>query len=435
MSTPRDRWSRRQILGLLSGMIASVPPIAGWQMPESRTREDLASGLSASDLQLLDDIERAAFQFFWREVGLSTGLVKDRATTQSTDTGTLSSIASTGFGLTGFCIADLHGYQPRAALKQRIMSILNFLLTRVEAENGFFYHYMDLNTGARAGASEISSIDTAILVCGALSCREYFNDVRITELATELYNRVNWRWMLNQGSTLSKGWVPESGFMRDRWHTYSEAMMLYLLAMGSATHAIPPTSWNAWTRPLYDYQGLRYITGKAPLFIHQFSHAWFDFRKRRDSFADYFQNSVVATQAHKLFCLSLATRFPDYTAALWGISASDTVNGYAAWGGPPAMGPIDGSIVPSASAGSIPFLPSDCLAVLRNIHTNFSRAWTRYGFVNAFNPLTGWYDPYVVGIGTGIALLMAENYRTQLIWNTFMKAPEIHRAMSLAGFT
>jgi hypothetical protein len=132
--------------------------------------------------------------------------------------------------------------------------------------------------------------------------------------------------------------------------------------------------------------------------------------------------------------LSLATRFPDYTDELWGISASDTVNGYAAWGGPPAMGPIDGSIVPSAAAGSIPFLPSDCLAVLGNIRSEFSQAWTTYGFVNAFNPLTRWYDPYVVGIGTGITLLMAENYRTQLVWKTFMKAPEILRAMDLAGF-
>jgi hypothetical protein len=293
---------------------------------------------------------------------------------------------------------------------------------------------MNLNTGERMVGSEISSVDTAILICGALACREYFEDQRITQLATALYDRVNWCWMLNGGSTLSRAWRPEKGFSIGRWDTYAEEMMLYLLAMGSTNHAIPARCWKAWSRPVLDYQGLRYITSRAPLFIHQFSHAWIDFRNKRDAFADYFENSVLATRAHKLFCLSLATRFQDYAVDLLDISASDFPHGYAAWGGPPSMGPIDGSIVPSATAGSVPFLPSDCLTVLRNIRANFLQAWTRYGFVDSFNPLTGWYDPYVVGIGAGITLLMMENYRTQLLWNTFMKAPEIRRAMNLAGF-
>ena len=240
--------------------------------------------------------------------------------------------------------------------------------------------------------------------------------------------------MMSDGPTLSHGWTPEHGFLLTRWASYSEAMMLYLLAIGSRTNPIPASSWHAWARPTISYQGMTYITSKAPLFIHQFSHAWIDFRDKRDAFANYFTNSVTATRAHKVFCLSLVSQFPDYNDSFWGLSSSDDPRDYVAWGGPPAMGPIDGSIVPSAAGGSIPFLPEDTLAVLENIYHNFPAAWTRYGYVNAFNPLTGWYDPDVVGIGLGIVALMTENYRTELVWKTFMKNSEITKAMMLAGF-
>lgn len=241
---------------------------------------------------------------------------------------------------------------------------------------------------------------------------------------------------MNGQSTLSHGWTPEHGFLLSHWRSYSESMMLYLLAIGSRTYPIPASSWRAWVRPTLTYHGMTYITSKAPLFIHQFSHAWIDFRNKRDAFANYFINSVTATRAHKLFCLSLANQFPDYSDNLWGISSSDNPRDrdYAAWGGPPAMGPIDGTLVPSEAGGSILFLPEDTLAVLENIYDHFPAAWTHYGFVNAFNPLTGWYDPDVVGIGLGIVGLMAENYRTQLVWKSFMKNSEINKAMVLVGF-
>ena len=401
-------------------------------MPASKSAPAVAP---ASRAQLLDANRRAAFQFFWEQASPVTGLMKDRVATHGADAGTLSSIASTGFGLAGLCIADSRRYRPSAPIKQRVITVLNFLLTQAPTLNGFFYHFMNMNTGERAGNSELSSVDTAILLCGVLTCRAHFQDAQIADLATQIYNRIDWHWMLNGGPTLCRAWSPEEGFHPGRWDSYAEMMMLYLLAIGSPTHPIPPSSWGAWARPMLDYQGLRYITGYAPLFIHQFSHAWIDFRNKRDAYADYFNNSVVATKAHKLFCLSLAARFPDYTDNVWGISASDSVRGYVAWGGPPAMGPIDGSLVPSAAAGSLPFLPEEMLGVLQNIYAKFSpRAWTRYGFVNAFNPLTGWYDPDVVGIALGITLLMIENYQTQFVWNTFMKNPEIDKAMALVGF-
>jgi len=172
----------------------------------------------------------------------------------------------------------------------------------------------------------------------------------------------------------------------------------------------------------------------APLFVHQYSQAWFDFRNKRDRYTDYFENSVIATDVHRRFCLQLNEQFIDYTNALWGITASDSDKGYVIWGGPPAMGPIDGTIVPAATGGSLPFLPDATMRVLRTIFDHYSGAWCRYGFVDAFNPLNNWYDTDVIGIDTGITMLMAENARTGFVWDTFMKNEEAQRGMEIAGF-
>ena len=324
----------------------------------------------------------------------------------------------------------------------RVQATLQFLAGTMQpaGKNGFLYHFVDQSSGARAFSSEVSSIDTAILLCGILTCRQYFTDATIKSLATQIYGNVDFQWMLNGGATLSMGWTPENGFLATRWDHYSELMMLYLLAMGAPNpmFAIPATSWAAWSRPGIQYQGLAYISGSDPLFVHQYSHAWFDFRNKRDAFTDYFQNSITATQAHRLFCISLAPQFPDYSADLWGITASDSRSGYVAWGGPSAqggtIGPVDGTIVPCATAGSLPFDFSETIHVLRWIRGHYAQAWQRYGYVDAFNPLNGWYDPDVIGIDVGISMLMAENQRTQLVWNTLMKNPEVQSAVQMAGF-
>ncbi len=431
------RLSRRDALSLIGKTAAVAVTAGGAGTLHGAWGEDRNLGLGPATVlrpALLDSLQRASFRFFWEQASPITGLVKDRASGRTGDQRTLSSIAATGFGLTALCIADSRRYQSPDRIKRRVTTTLDFLLTRAPAVNGFFYHYMDMNGGARAVGSEISSIDTAILLCGCLICREYFQDAQISGLADRIYDRVNWQWMLNGRPTLSHGWTPESGFLPERWDTYCELMMLYLLAIGSRTYPIPPASWNAWSRPVMEYRGLRYISAATPLFVHQFSHAWVDFRNKRDAFANYFINSVTATQAHKLFCLSLAHKFADYDENLWGISSSDSPKGFVVWGGPPVIGPIDGTIVPSAAAGSIPFLPSETLAVLQNIHDHFPAAWTRYGFVDSFNPLTGWYDTDVVGIAAGISALMAENYQTEFVWKTFMKNAQMSRAMSLVGF-
>jgi hypothetical protein len=179
---------------------------------------------------------------------------------------------------------------------------------------------------------------------------------------------------------------------------------------------------------------MRYIGSFAPLFVHQYSQAWFDFRGKRDKYTDYFQNSVTATQVHRRFCIELRRQFPDYNEDFWGITASDSEHGYVVWGGPPAVGPIDGTVAPHAAGGSLPFLPADTMRVLRNIRANFPQAWCCYGFVDALNPLNGWYDTDVVGIDVGITMVMAENARTGYIWKVFMENPEAQQGMKKAGF-
>lgn len=435
---PRPRITRRDLLRLGGVGILSSPFLA---FPGCGKSDSHSPGPShgpayqGTDAQLLDEIQNSIFSFFWNECSPVTGQVKDRALATGGGTETMSSIAATGFGLTSLCIGDSRGYGKTSAISARVLATLQFIYNQLPNVNGFFYHFVDMNTGARWQTCELSSIDSSILLCGVLTARQYFADQEIKDLATQIYNRVNWPWMLNGGATFSMGWTPESGFIASRWDHYCELMMIYLLAIGSPTSPVAASTWDAWTRPTISYQGLQYISAGDPLFVHQYSHAWFDFRNKQDAYTNYFTNSVNATQAHKLFCLSLQKQFPDYANDLWGISASDYVGGYTAWGGPPASGPIDGTIVPCATGGSLPFLYPDCITVLRNLRGVYAnRAWTRYSYIDAFNPLTGWVDADVLGIDLGITMLMAENYRTGLVWQTFMKNPEVQTAMQKVGF-
>jgi Uncharacterized protein conserved in bacteria len=392
------------------------------------------SSLSPQDDEFLNELEQANFLFFWEQANPKTGLIRDRCNVRANEENVVASIASSGFGLTAICIAQKRGFISYAEARLRVVQSLSFLWHKVPTHRGFFFHFANINTGERVWDSEISSVDTAILLCGVLTCRQHFQDKDIDELAHAIFARVDWTWLSEDTSLLSHGWTPELGFIPSRWDYYSELMMMYLLGMGSSSNPLKKDAWLAWKRTAFEYDGLRYIGSFAPLFVHQYSQAWFDFRNKRDQFADYFQNSITATEAHRIFCVGLNVQFSDYSNALWGITASDSERGYVAWGGPPATGPIDGTIVPAATGGSIPFLPAKTMRVLRTIHDHYPKAWCRYGFVDAFNPLTDWYDTDVIGIDTGITMLMAENARTGFVWNTFMKNPEAKRGMELAGF-
>ena len=444
--SPGRQGSRRRVLRQMASFSLGLPfsqtrvfPFLDLAAPhpQSRGPQDkpaTPSSLSPQDDQFLEELEHANFLFFWEQANPQTGLIRDRANVRTQDASTAASIASVGFGLTAICIGEKRGFVSHSDARLRVIQSLSFLWHKLPTHRGFFYHFAHIDTGERIWDSEVSSVDTAMLLCGILTCRQHFQDATIDQLARAIFDRVDWTWLSEDTGLLPHGWTPEFGFLPYKWDRYSELMMMYLLGMGSTSHPLHSDAWFAWKRTVFEYDGLRYIGSFAPLFVHQYSQAWFDFRGKRDRYANYFENSVIATEVHRRFCVEMNEQFSDYSNALWGITASDSEAGYVVWGGPPAMGPIDGTIVPAAAGGSLPFQPSATIRVLRTIREHYPKAWCRYGFVDAFNPLKDWYDTDVVGIDTGITMLMAENARTGFVWETFMKNPEARRGMAVAGF-
>ena len=410
-----------------------------------KTREAISSQphLSAADDAFVEGLSKRTFRYFREQADPQTGLVHDRARADNSamdeNHRDVASIAATGFGLTALCIAAEHSWIDGGEARNRVRRTLRFFAYRATQEHGWFYHWMDARTGARRWNSEVSSIDTALLLGGILTARGRFsNDREIVRLATLIYERVDFQWMLNKHPLLlSHGWKPETGFLKPRWDTYSEDTILYLLAIGSRAHSISPRAWLALERTVYSYGGYTYVTAPGvPLFMHQYAHAWIDYRNRRDSIGkartNYFVNSIAATRAHRIFCINLASEFPGYGANVWGITASDSINGYVAWGGPPRDPAIDGTVVPCAAGGSLMFTPDISIAALREMREKFgARVYGRYGFVDAFNPTSNWTNTDVIGIDAGITLLSAENARTGNVWRWFMRNREINKAMRL----
>ncbi len=293
------RYTRREALGVLAGTAAAVAvPL----------RAEGKYALSTEEEAFLDDMQRRACLYFTEQVGAGSGQVLDRAAANNMDgerdPRRMASIAATGFGLTALCIGDKRGFVTHEAARAQVLRTLRFHAEQMPAEHGFFCHFNDVDTGKPWPNVEWSSIDTALLLCGVLTARAHFaNDPEIKRLATLIYERVDWPWMLNGGTEFSMGWKSKTGFLDARWNHYCELMMIPLLAMGSPTHPVGPEVWSAWSRPKITFDGLTYISGNDPLFTHQYSQAWFDFRHRHDAYANYFDNSVTATKAHKAFCL------------------------------------------------------------------------------------------------------------------------------------
>ncbi len=400
--------------------------------------------LYSADEAFIEDLSRRSFQYFWEQANPQTGLVPDRARMDGSQLDenhrNVASIAATGFGLTALCIAAERKWINPDQARDRVRTTLRFFADKAFQQHGWFYHWLDAETGERRWQSEVSSIDTALLLGGVLTARQYYrDDAEILRLATKIYERVDFRWMLNGHPTLlSHGWKPETGFLRSRWDTYSEDLILYLLAIGSPMYSISPASWYGLWRDRYRYQGFSYFTTiGVPLFMHQYSHAWVDFRDRRERRGDridYFENSINATLAHRAFCVNLAHEFKAFGPNVWGITASDSAKGYLAWGGPPRDPRIDGTVVPYAAGGSLMFTPKLSVDALRTMHEKYERRiYGKYGFVDAFNPHTGWVDTDVIGIDVGIILLSAENMRTGNVWRWFMRNREIPRAMQKIG--
>ncbi len=399
---------------------------------------------------LLDTLQRAAFDFFWNEANPANGLIKDRSASWSP-----CSIASTGFGLTAICIGIDHGWISREEGRARVLTTLGTFwngsqgaaASGVIGYQGFFYHFLDMTTATRTWDCELSSVDTAWLLTGMLDCREYFDtdeplDVEVRALVDNIYNRVNWEFMRDGGIALKMGWLPGTGFANfGYWIGYNEAMALYILALGSPTYPIPTTCWNVWVSGYQwaSYYGQEYVIF-PPLFGHQYSHCWIDFRYLQDSYMryrgiTYHENSRRATYAAQAYCVANPGGFLGYGPD-WGLTASDDpVVGYQAHGAPPPMND-NGTITPTAAAASIAFAPEIVVPTLHHWFDDYRGwLWGPYGFKDAFNLSRGWWSPDVIGIDQGPIILMIENYLNRAVWARFMRNAAIQTGLARAGFT
>jgi hypothetical protein len=421
-----------------------VPALSATAGPPKESKSTAA----LDDSAFLDLLQHAAVNFFWTEANSSNGLIKDRSTTNSA-----CSIASVGFGLTAICIGIDHGWIPADKGRDRVLTTLKTFWGKPQGRDakgfigykGFFYHFLYMNTALREGYTELSDIDTALLLAGILYSREYFSgtdpaETEIRALADSIYYRTDWQWMRNYQPGLITQWTPEHGFGSGWWSGYNEMMIMYILGLGSPTYPLPVSVWKAWCGG-YNWStqyGQEYVIF-PPLFGHQYSHCWIDFRGIQDEYMakkgiDYFENSRRATLAQQAYCIANPKGWNGYGEKVWGLTACDGPTGYAARGAPPAQND-DGTIAPTAAGGSLPFAPEICLPTLRHFYDTYrSQLWGSYGFRDAFNLQKNWWDTDVIGIDQGPIALMIENYRTGKVWKTFMKNPDIRRGLERAGF-
>jgi hypothetical protein len=422
-----------------------------------------------TDSEMLDGLRSESFDFFRHEFNPQNGLIVDK-----TQPGSPSSIAAVGMGLSVYIVAVERGLLSRAEAVERTLTLLRFFRSSHQGPEpdatgykGFYYHFLDMQTGRRASQCGVSTIDTAILMAGVLTSANYFTgknerETELRELAEILYRRVDWKWALNGGTTICHDWKPESGFSPLRWDTgYSEALLLYVLALGSPTFPIDPKGYTEWTatfewKKVYDTEYLY----AGPLFIHQMSHLWLDFRGIHDDFnrktgIDYFENSRRATYVQRQYGIENPHGFLHYHKYGWGLTASDgpgpavlEVNGirreffdYVARGAP--FGPDDGTISPWAVVASLPFAPEIVIETIRHAIERLNlKGLSPYGFDASFNPtyptasgnLCGWISPWIFGLNQGPIILMIENFQSELIWRTIRECRYIVEGLRRAGF-
>jgi hypothetical protein len=437
------------------------------------------SGPSLETGPFLDTVQARTFDFFWETTNADNGLAPDRWPDPP-----FSSVAAGGYALTAYPIGVERGYVTRKQARERTLTTLEFLWNAPQGDAasgraghwGFFYHFLDMNTGERYQDVELSTIDTALFLMGALTAQQYFDgdgptETRIRALADSLYRRVEWDRMQLPGGLISMGWKPDEGRFDYGYEGYDEAMLLYVLALGSPTHPVDDTAWDAFTSTyewasFYGYEHVNF----APLFGHQYSHIWIDFRDIQDPYMrekglDYFENSRRATLAQREYAIDNPSNFAGYGENVWGLTASDgpgnttvTVNGQERtfkgyWARGAAEGDIrdDGTIAPTAVGGSVPFAPEATIAALKTMRSRYGDAlFDQYGFHDAFNPTyslqdpppdggqttpQGWVDDEYLGIDQGPILTMIENHRTGLVWSLMRENPYVVRGLCRAGFS
>ncbi|HLK60511.1 MAG TPA: glucoamylase family protein [Chthonomonadaceae bacterium] len=396
-----------------------------------------APPMTADQLQI--EVERRAFRFFWEKTDPNTGLTNDRArNVGGEDDYTVASIASTGYALASLPIAVQHKWVAREDAYQRALLTLRYVSTKFPNEHGWYYHFIDKRTGERVWNCELSSIDTALLLLGALSAGQYWHGTEVQRLANAIYDRVDWTWMRTNGGLkpdkvlLAMGWKPEDGFLKNDWDHYCELMYLYLLGMGAKTGPLPKESWTAWTRNEIEYKGMHTLAG-GPIFMHQMAHTYYDFKGKRDALGwDYWVCSLAATEINRQYCLDRTGARKTYGPNIWGLNACDAPDGYNAFEAP---GKEDGTVSPTGAFAAILFTPDLANAAAMEMYTRFhDRLWGRYGFSDSFNLDRDWFDPDVIGIDLGMALLAIEDVRTGLPWKLLASHPATKRAMKLAGF-
>jgi hypothetical protein len=430
----------------------------------------------AADVAMLAGIEHRTFNYFWATANPANGLVPDRYPTPAP-----SSIAAVGFALTAYPIGVERGYITRERALQRVRNTLAFFHDAPQGPqrhgkagfHGFFYHFLDMQTGRRYRHCELSTIDTALLIAGVLVVENYFDrpdpaEVEVRRLADDLYRGVDWAWSTHADGGVTMGWTPEHGAMAGNWHGYNEGILIYLLGLGSPTHPLTDASWRVWTstyaqnwRSEYGQTYLAYPT----LFVHQFMAVWVDPRGIRDAFMrekgiDYFENTRRATYANRAYAIANPLRWAGYSERLWGLTASDGPGGgwqlfrgqrrrflgYAARG---IKYFDDGTLAPNGPIGSIAFAPEivmPAIAELRRRYGNY--LYSTYGFLDAFNPSVefspatgtvvkglGWFNVDYIGIDQGLIVTMLENYRSGLVWQLMRTDSYLRRGLERAGFT
>ncbi|ALN86206.1 glucoamylase family protein [Lysobacter capsici] len=430
---------------------------------------------------LFRDIEKRTFQFFWDTTNEQNGLTPDRYPSRP-----FASIASIGFALTAYPIGIERGWVNRTQAVDRTLTTLKFLRdlpsgpqpTGKGAYKGFYYHFLDMQKGERFNSwVELSSVDTGLLMMGVLFTQSYYDrddprEKEIRDIADTLYKRVDWTWLQQNKPLISMGWFPESGFIKHDWMGYNEAMLLYVLALGSPSHPVEPEAWTVWTRTYNDvwgvYQGEEFLAF-GPLFGHQYSHVWIDFRGIQDEYIrergiDYFENSRRAAYAQRAYAIANPMKWEGYGPELWGLTASDgpqqtlqTYRGeqrqfrhYSARGAGLRENFDDGTIAPTAAIASLPFAPEIVIPTTVAMHERYGEyIYSSYGFLDSFNPSFnydiplktgrlvpdhGWVASDYIGIDQGPILAMISNYRNEFVWNVMKRNPYIRSGLERAGF-
>ena len=424
------------------------------------------------DAQQLRRLQRNSFNYFIEESNPANGMVLDKTAPDWP-----ASIAAIGMALSCYLVGAKRNFISREDAAQRTLVTLRFLSSLEQSESptasgykGFFYHFLDMQSGRRAWQCELSSIDTALLIAGVLAGAEFFDrqapaETEIRDLARLLYERIDWAWMLDGKRTICHGWTPERGFLEFHWEGYDEALILYLLALGSPTHPIEASSYEEWCST-YEWKtiyGIEFLYA-GPLFIHQMSHIWCDFRGIRDAFMrsrdlDYFENSRRATRVQQRHAITNPQGYKHVNAVCWGVTASDgpgdrtlRIDGvervffdYIARGVP--YGPDDGTLAPWAVAASLPFAPDIVIPTLQHLAALHVHVPNPYGFKASFNPLVhdgnvgssvgmaGWVSPFHFGINEGPTVLMIENYRSGMLWELMRRCKPLVDGLKTAGFT